>query len=326
MADSLFSDMVLLEVTGLSKKEKTGFAVKDIAFTLDSGTNLAIIGETGSGKTSVLKMIGGLMQPDEGAVLLSGERVLGPFEKLLPGHPRIGYLSQHFELRNNYRVEEELECKNLLTQEAATEIYAICRISHLLQRRTDQLSGGERQRIVLARLLTMSPSLLLLDEPFSNMDRSHTQLIREVLKEISRRFRISCIMVSHDAEELLSWADRILVMRDGLIIQDSDPLTVYEHPVDAYTASLLGDYTYLPAALVFPDNKEMQEKQVMLRPEKFIVTDADDALLRGQVKEVAYCGSHYLLLVEVGETIVKVKTSGKINPGERIGLTLFRYS
>ncbi len=314
--------MVLLEVSGLQKKEKTGFAVQDIQFNLEAGCNLAIIGETGSGKTSVLKMIGGLMQPDSGTIKLSGERVYGPHEKLLPGHPGIAFLSQHFELRNNYRVEEELECKNLLSEEAAAEIYDVCRIRHLLKRRTDQLSGGERQRIVLARLLTTSPSLLLLDEPFSNLDCAHTRIIRDVLKEITSRFQITCIMVSHDAEDLLSWSDRILVMRAGVIIQDNDPVTIYEQPMDEYTAALLGEYNLLPADHFSPGNEILKGKQYMFRPEQIKLSSAGDCTLPGQVKEAAYCGSYFMLKVEAGGLLLKVRATTKMAPGESIGLTL----
>ena len=196
--------MVLLEVVGAGKKEKENFTVKDINFSQQPLEKIAIAGETGSGKTTLLKMIGGLAQLDEGNIYYDGKRVLGPLERLIPGHPQIAYLSQHFELRNNYRVEEELESKNLLTQEAANNIYRICRIEHLLKRKTDQLSGGERQRIVLARLLTTSPKLLLLDEPFSNLDAIHKNIIKSVLLDIGTQLNTSCILVSHDAADTLS--------------------------------------------------------------------------------------------------------------------------
>jgi iron(III) transport system ATP-binding protein len=208
----LFSGMALLEVAGIGKKGKEQFIVQNINFTQQLLEKIAIAGETGSGKTTLLKMIGGLAQPDEGTITFEGERVLGPFEKLIPGHPHIAYLSQHFELRNNYRVEEELESKNLLTDAAADNIYRICKIGHLLKRKTNELSGGERQRIVLAKLLTTSPKLLLLDEPFSNLDAIHKNIIKSVLLDIGTQLNTSCILVSHDAADTLSWADRILVL------------------------------------------------------------------------------------------------------------------
>lgn len=319
--------MVLLDVRGLGKEEKTGFSVKEIRFSQSPYQQIAIVGETGSGKTSLLKMIAGLMQPDQGEILFEGTRVLGPLEKLLPGHPRIAYLSQHFELRNNYRVEEELEARNKLSDEQARSIYDVCRISHLLKRRTDQLSGGERQRIVLARLLTTSPSLLLLDEPYSNLDRQHTQVIKAVLKDLVEQWKISCIMVSHDAEDLLAWADRVLVMKEGRIIQDGTPESVYHQPVDEYAATLLGECNMLVpalAGLLLPGYDMSSGKKWMLRPEQIGLTEADTAQPNATVMEVHFCGSHYLLELETMGQRLLVRTSTALTEGTRIGLTLLQ--
>ncbi len=237
--------MALLEVAGISKLEKENFTLKEINFTQQSSQRIAIAGETGSGKTTLLKIIAGLIQPDAGKIIFDGKRVLGPLEKLIPGHPDIAYLSQHFELRNNYRVEEELESKNLLTDEEASTIYAVCRIQHLLKRKTDQLSGGERQRIVLARLLTTSPKLLVLDEPFSNLDAVHKNIIKSVLEDIGTKLKITCILVSHDAMDSLSWAETIIVMKEGQIIQYGTPEQIYNQPVNEYCAGLFGEYNLI---------------------------------------------------------------------------------
>src|SRR5438874_11816833 len=141
--------MNLLKVSGVYRQEGNNLVVKDISFTQDQFQKIAIAGETGSGKSTLLKMIGGLVQPTSGAVYFENNRVLGPEEILLPGHPAIAYLSQHFELRNNYKVHELLSMANKITDEEADIIYNVCRISHLLNRKTDQLSGGEKQRIAM---------------------------------------------------------------------------------------------------------------------------------------------------------------------------------
>lgn len=320
-----FRGMVLLDVCGIGKEEKTGFSVKDIHFSQEQYQQIAIVGETGSGKTSLLKMIGGLMQPDTGEIIFEGTRVRGPLEKLLPGHPRIAYLSQHFELRNNYRVEEELEARNKLSEEEAGAIYKVCRIDHLLKRRTDQLSGGERQRIVLARLLTTSPSLLLLDEPYSNLDRHHTQVIKSVLKDLVEQWKISCIMVSHDAEDLLSWADRVLVMREGRIIQDGSPEIIYEQPLDSYTASLLGEFNLTDhslAAVLIPDIEMPAGKKWILRPEQLILVSPDQSRVSATIREMHYCGGHYMALAEVMGQELKIRSSIRFKKGDLVGLSL----
>src|SRR5687767_9414768 len=170
--------MSLLKLSAITKYKDGEAVLKDISFSVQKHQKTAIAGATGSGKTTLLKIIAGLVQPDAGEVLFENLRVPGPDEKLIPGHPAIAYLSQHFELRNNYRVEEVLEYANTLPPEESKRLYEICHISHLLQRKTDQVSGGEKQRIALAKLLTTSPRLLLLDEPFSNLDMRHRNVLK----------------------------------------------------------------------------------------------------------------------------------------------------
>jgi len=316
--------MALLEVAGISKREKGNFVLNNIEFNQQPSQKIAIAGETGSGKTSLLKIIAGLLQPDEGTVYFEGKRVLGPLEKLIPGHKDIAYLSQHFELRNNYRVEEELESKNLLTEEAADKIYRICKIEHLLKRKTDQLSGGERQRIVLALLLTTSPKLLLLDEPFSNLDAIHKNIIKSVLLDIGTQLNTSCILVSHDAADTLSWADTILVLRDGKIIQQGTPVEVYTEPVDEYCAGLFGEYNLLNEAnakTFFPTGDD--KAQLIMRPEQFSIVAESSSAAKGVVKAVYFFGSYYSADVLVNGQLLRIRTGQKdLAIGDAVFLTL----
>ncbi len=320
----LFSGMALLEVVGAGKLEKDNYTVKDINFSQQPLEKIAIAGETGSGKTSLLKMIGGLVQPDEGNIYFEGERVLGPYERLIPGHPHIAYLSQHFELRNNYRVEEELESKNMLTEEDANRIYSICKIEHLLKRKTDQLSGGERQRIVLARLLTTSPKLLLLDEPFSNLDAIHKNIIKSVLLDIGSKLNTSCILVSHDAADTLSWADTIIVLKDGKIIQLGTPEKIYYEPVDEYCAGLFGEYNLLNEKnkkQFFPNGTG--KEQLIVRPEQFSLVTEKGKSVKGIVQAVYFFGSYYAVEVLMNEQMLRIRTEKKgLNIGDEVCLEL----
>ena len=228
-------------------------ALKRINFTQRKGCHLAIAGETGSGKSTLLKTIAGLVTPDEGAVYFEGVRVEGPLERLIPGQPGIAYLSQYFELWHHYRVEEVLSYSNDLTPEDADALYELCQIDHLLMRRNDQLSGGERQRIALARLLVHPPRLLLLDEPFSNLDMIHKRLLKKVIRESTAKYDITCILVSHDPYDTLSWADELVLLRDGEIHQQGSPREVYLQPKDEYAAGLLGEYSLLNGRINRPE-------------------------------------------------------------------------
>lgn len=320
--------MALLSVNNLSKQERGNYVVQDVSFVQEPLQKIAITGETGSGKTTLLKMIAGLVQPDEGTVLFENVRVKGPLEKLIPGHAGIAILSQHFELRNNYRVEEELESKNLLMEEEANRIYAVCRINHLLKRKTDQLSGGERQRIVLARLLTTRPRLLLLDEPFSNLDAVHKSIIKSVLAEISSELHISCILVSHDAPDVLSWADHILVMQAGQIIQQGTPLTIYRQPVNEYCAGLFGEYNLLAGDCknIFTGSATLliENKQLMIRPEFIHISrSANEETVSGTVQTLHFWGSYYLLDVLAGNQLLRIQVNNNhYLPGEEINLSV----
>lgn len=236
----------MLSVEGIGKKKADSYILRNISFRQEMGQHIAIAGETGSGKSTLLKIISGLVQPDEGRVLYEGDRVLGPDEQLIAGHPRIGYLSQHFELRNNYWVYEILEYANRLSDEEANRIFHICQIDHLLKRRTTELSGGEKQRIATARLLVNRPTLLLLDEPYSNLDMIHTRIMKQLLQDVSEELGISSILVSHDPADLLSWADQLILLKDGNIVQHGTPEELYMHPVDEYAAGLLGKYYQVP--------------------------------------------------------------------------------
>lgn len=319
--------MALLKVAGLGKQEKEKFTVKDIHFVQQPLQKIAIAGETGSGKTTLLKMIAGLIQSDAGEIQFENKRVVGPYEKLIPGHPGIAYLSQHFELRNNYRVEEELEAVNKLSEKDANGLYNICRIEHLLKRKTNELSGGERQRIVLARLLTTSPKLLLLDEPFSNLDAVHKSIIKSVIDDVSLKLKVTCIMVSHDASDILSWADRILVMKDGELIQEGTPEQIYKQPVNEYTAGLFGDYNLISSdnasVLITMPGISMNGKQLLIRPEHFSIDLPGSNNLNGIVQNVLFWGSYYTIDVLVSGQTIRVKAnSNQLIKGDAVGFSL----
>ncbi|WP_242921748.1 ABC transporter ATP-binding protein [Pontibacter liquoris] len=323
--------MSFLKVEGIGLQEEESLILQDISFTQQEFQKIAIAGETGSGKSTLLKILAGLVQPTAGQVLFEQERVLGPQEKLVAGHPHIAYLSQHFELQKFLRVEQILTYANTLPRDEAEAIYAVCRISHLLKRRTDHLSGGEKQRIALARLLVTAPSLLLLDEPFSNLDMSHKRTLKEVIREMGEQLDITCILTSHDPLDTLAWADEILVLHSGRIIQKGTPAQVYRHPVNEYTAALFGNYNLLPAAFAtaFPGVRSAGAKgrHLLVRPEAFTLeTEAGSHTIKGSVKAVHYLGSYYdvEVLSEAlpGEVISVKTTNGRHLPGDAVHLAL----
>lgn len=318
--------MSFLEVNEITKIELGRAIVQPISFKQEKLQRIGIAGETGSGKSTLLKMIAGLIQPDGGEVFFNEEKVLGPLEQLLPGHPKIGYLSQHFELRNNYRVEELLAMSNRLSDEDAAIVYSICQIDHLMKRKNDEISGGEKQRIALAKLIITAPSLLFLDEPFSNLDRVHKQIIQSVIDDICSQLKITCILVSHDATDLLYWADRLLIMKDGKIIQDGSPKQLYFHPANEYVAALLGEYNLVDTGLhpAFEQlfGEGVRGKKAMVRPEQFTL-NKEGVGLNGIVKRVLFFGSYYILEVLSDGLIIKIRTAAfQFYTGDKVFIQL----
>ncbi|GAB3203412.1 iron(III) transport system ATP-binding protein [Pontibacter aydingkolensis] len=304
--------MSFLHVSGVSVLEEGSTILKDISFTQQELQNIAIAGETGSGKSTLLQTIAGLVQPASGQVLFEGEKVWGPHDVLVPGHAGIAYLSQQYELPQFLRVEQILKYANTLTSGEAENLYTICRIEHLLKRRTNQLSGGEKQRIALARLLTSSPRLLLLDEPYSNLDVVHKSILKEVIRDISNSLDITCILISHDPADTLSWAEEILVMKGGQILQKGNPEQVYTQPVNEYAAGLFGKYNILTPALAQAfnslTNSTLNHYNLLVRPEHIKFAKDKSNGVEGKVQQVTYYGSHYETEVTLLDTLLTVKT------------------
>ncbi|WP_336514646.1 ABC transporter ATP-binding protein [Pollutibacter soli] len=311
--------MPKLRVDRLFKKLNTTIAVDGVSFIVPEGEKLAIAGSTGSGKTTLLKIIAGFLQSDGGEVFLHDKKLLGPDEKLMPGHPEIAYLSQHFELRNNYRVEEVMEYSNKLSGDEADEILHICRVDHLLKRKTNELSGGERQRAALARLLLTNPTVLLLDEPFSNLDNISKKVIREVLGDMRQKLQLTEIMVSHDPEEILAWADQILIMKNGKLIEQGTPEQLYRYPLFEYTASLLGRYQVIPeniaSHLGLSPIDPTQNVKWMIRPEKIKLSSSQIISLTGKVISRHFFGLHFIIVVRVNDELLSVFSVDDFNTG-----------
>ena len=305
--------MALLAVNDISKVERERLVVNNINFSQNSLQKTAIAGATGSGKTTLLKMIAGCIQPDSGKILFDDKIVLGPWEQLIPGHPKIAYLSQHFELLNNYKVDVLLERSNQLSNSDASEIYSICKIEHILKRKTNELSGGEKQRVALALQLIKLPKLLLLDEPYSNLDAVHKSIIKNVIQDVYENLKLSCIMVSHDAPDVLSWADDILIMQDGSIIQQGSPKEIYYHPINEYCAGLMGAYNLIDANAFssITNNKIINPlgKRVLIRPEQFSIEPNSDKGFMAIIKKVSFWGSYYTLDVVASEIQLSIKTN-----------------
>ena len=300
--------MELLEVTNISFAERGVQVIHSLSFAQRTRQKLALVGESGAGKSTLLQLIMGMVQLSEGEIRVAGSRVRGPAEALMPGPPGAAYLSQKSDLPKFLRVEQVLGYASKRPVAEAHSLYKLCRIDHLLARRTDQLSGGEQQRVALARLLLGQPKLLLLDEPFSNLDRVHKRQMQAIIEEVGTRLGVTCLLVSHEATDILGWADEILVLRQGQLVQRGTPEVLYKKPMNEYVAALLGDYNLVHGADRYALAPDVSGPGALLvRPEQVRLGPAEARGLLGTVLAVRFLGSYYELEVRIGSTHLRAR-------------------
>lgn len=311
----------LLRLNQIVRNEGDRKILDNINLLIEPFSRTALIGETGSGKSTLMKIMAGLVQPSLGEAIFEQKRIEGPDEVLIPGHKKIGYLSQHFELHNNYRVEELLDMANKMEQHEADEIYRLCRIEHLLKRKTNAISGGERQRIALARVLVGKPKLLLLDEPFTNLDLSNNKIINGIINELCESRKTTVVLVSHDPANILSWADQIIVLQEGQMIQTGSPEQIYFNPVNAYTAGLLGDYNCIEQDSALRTILNLPANRFYFRTEEFTTVEKENNSERATIEQKSFYGNHYKLKLNIagaGLDIMVRHTS--VSLGQEVGI------
>ncbi len=315
--------MDLLTVSGISLADQGNRGLREVSFSQLAHQKLALAGESGAGKSTLLQVIAGLVQPSAGEVRVAGRRVRGPAETLVAGHAGVAYLPQNSALPHALRVGQVLRYASQRPAAEAQGLYVLCRIDHLLARRTDELSGGEQQRVALARLLLGAPRLLLLDEPFSNLDRVHKRQLQAILAALGERLAITCLLVSHDPADTLAWADEILVLRRGRLVQQGPPERIYRQPADEYTAALFGDYSLVRGAdrraLAPAAGPQGAGAALLVRPEQFRLGPAGDGGLPGTVRAVRFAGSYYELEIELPQTTVRARAGATaLAPGDAV--------
>ncbi|MFM2387004.1 MAG: hypothetical protein RL660_1761 [Bacteroidota bacterium] len=312
--------MLLLEISELhSQPLLGGFALQQISWQQQVQEKVALIGETGSGKSTLLKIIAGFTQAASGTILFEGKKVLGPNYQLIAGEEGMAYLSQHYELRHNYKMSDLLALRNDMTEEESAELFALCKIDHLLARNSKQLSGGEQQRIALACLLVRKPRLLILDEPFSNLDAIHKAELKAVINSVAERYGTSLILASHDANDVLPWADKIVVLQKGEIVQVGTSKDVFDNPANDYTAALLGAYNKLSCSLAKALGIETDNAFVYTRPHVFQITSGSG--LEAIVKACQYFGTHYQLTLECQAETLVLLHDNELQVGAKVTLT-----
>ncbi|GGJ34548.1 ABC transporter ATP-binding protein [Deinococcus roseus] len=237
----------VLRVEHLSKRYAPGFpaVLDDLSFAVHKGEMLALLGPSGCGKTTTLRVIAGFERADQGQVLLDGRALIGPQVFLAPEKRNVGMVFQDYALFPHLNVTQNVMfgLKNMNRQEReerTRQVLGLVGLNIFAKRYPHELSGGQQQRVALARALAPRPKLILMDEPFSNLDAALRHTTRQEVKAILREAGMTAILVTHDQEEALSFADRIMLMRAGKIEQIGTPPEVYQSPRTAFVANFLG--------------------------------------------------------------------------------------
>jgi ABC-type Fe3+/spermidine/putrescine transport system ATPase subunit len=244
-----------LELRGLTKHFGASVTVGPIDLIVQQGEFVTLLGPSGCGKTTTLNMIGGFVTPDEGGIRLAGR----PVEALPPFRRDLGIVFQDYALFPHRTVAENIGFGLRMRRVGRSEIVRrvneamqLVRLDGLGQRRPGQLSGGQRQRVALARALVIQPSLLLLDEPLSNLDLKLREEMRIEISTLQRRLGIAALFVTHDQEEALTMSDRIAVMRGGRIEQLGSAREIYERPASAFIAGFIGSTNLIRGSVAVP--------------------------------------------------------------------------
>lgn len=228
-------------------------AVDHISFGIQEGQITAIIGESGSGKSSLLKLIYGLLEPSSGEIRYRGWLVPTRRDKLIPGHDAMKLVSQGFDDLNTYakvwdNIASQLSNTDLkLKTERTKKVLQQLRIDHLAEKRVADLSGGEKQRVAISRALINDPEVLLMDEPFNQVDAAFRDQLQQDIREIVETSGLTVLLVSHDPAEVLAMADQLIVMKAGKIADQGTSKALYYRPKTAYTARLLAKSNILTA-------------------------------------------------------------------------------
>ena len=318
----------VLSLSGITKAFGPETAVEDVSLDVRSGELLTFLGPSGCGKTTTLRTIAGLEEPTEGRISIDGETVAGDEAFVPPEQRDVGIVFQNFALFPHLTVRENIAFG--LTDADAAESEA--RVDELLElvemtdhgeKTPDQLSGGQKQRVALARSLAPEPEVLLLDEPFSNLDVRLRVEMREEVRRILKKAGVTAVSVTHDQEEALSISDRVAVMNDGTIEQVGRPESVFERPESKFVASFLGRASFLEGEL--RDGKvdtgigrfdavtlegydtvyDGAPVDVLVRPDDLRATPASPELADGVVTSRQYVGPSFVYRVELdsGEAV-----------------------
>ncbi|MGC5746991.1 sulfate/molybdate ABC transporter ATP-binding protein [Chryseobacterium sp. NFX27] len=311
---------MLLEIHNLyfsHTKDNPLFQNLNLGF--EEGRIIALAGESGCGKSTLLNLIYGLLDWESGEIVFNGKRLLGPKGNLVPGEAEMKLVAQNFDLMPYATVAENVGkfISNInLAQKKETvmellEVVGLQEFAHVLPK---YLSGGQQQRVAIARALSVLPKLLILDEPFSNLDFPRKIELRERLFRYVKQHRISLIISTHELQDIMPWLDQIVILKDGRLIQNDSPEETYKHPYNSYVAKLFGEVNIFSEE----EKTEFGLPKFSYYPKEIKISENG---AEAELLESRFAGNHYWNKIKVQNKELIVYTDGKIEGNIKISFT-----
>ncbi|MEM6643776.1 MAG: ABC transporter ATP-binding protein [Bacteroidota bacterium] len=313
---------MLLKALNLSKSFQGGKvkATQDVSFELQSGNIYAFLGESGSGKTTLARLIAGLERPDAGELYLNERLISSPTTHLPVEKRAIGFVFQQAALFPHLTVAENIAygiARSRDKKDRVQEMLALVNLEGYDKRYPHELSGGQQQRVALARAMAPKPHLVLLDEPFSSLDTTLRYQVRTELFQILRKSGTCAIFITHNAEDAMLVADEILVFKEGNLIQQSSPETIYQRPASVYVASFFGPIIAMTDELLHSFCYSGEEGVCYyLRDHNVCLTNEHEFKAKAVVEGVAILGKDYLVSLRIDHSVIQVASITKPTKSE----------
>lgn len=312
----------MLQVNQLSFSYNNSQVLSDVSFQLKAGNSYALIGASGSGKSTLLKLVYGLLDADFGSIFWNDKQVLGPAYHLVPGMDYMKYLAQDFDLMPFVSVAENVGrfLSNFYLKEKKNridELLELVDMTDFAGVKAKFLSGGQMQRTALARVLALEPDFLLLDEPFSHIDPFQKRKLATQLFQYCKQKGITILFTSHTPEEALMYADEILVLQNGNLIEKDTPQNIYENPKSEYIARLTGDVNIIPARYLGLNNTEV----LYVRPHKLQISKDGFEV---KIKQSYFTGKNYLIYAVLNDLEICFEHRVALQPNELVLISVLK--
>ena len=313
----------MLQIQGISKSYGKQNVLRNFNLDIESGEIISVVGSSGSGKTTLLRLISGLEMPDNGQITLKNKIVSSDNNFVRPEDRDCSLVFQDYALFPNMSMRQNIYFgKNSESnKEKIEQLIEITGIENILEKFPHQCSGGEQQRVALVRSLAIDPSLVLMDEPLSNLDYNLKANLALVIRNLLKKFKITAIIVTHDIMDAMEMSDRIIVIDKGEVMQNGLPNELYNNPQSKKIALLFGDTNFIPLEM-FPDSKnkffdtETNKDWISIRPNQFSLYDevlaSGKKVFVGKIESVREVASEHKIELECKDLLLKVSLSSQI--------------